>query len=83
MAHCSQLRLSQVFDEDRQLVFDVNQVLEIKLEVLALQSSNVKDLSSVALLPIIVLAGILLIPRGISPIKAMVHPLLVDAGKLH
>jgi hypothetical protein len=75
--------LSQVFDEDRQLVFDVNQVLEIKLEVLTLQSSNIKDLSSVALLPIIVLAGILLIPRGISPIKAMVHSLLIDAGKLH
>ena len=53
--------MSQVFDEDRELVLDVDQVLEIKLEVLALQGSNVKDLSSVALLPIIVLAGILFI----------------------
>ena len=83
MADGSELRLSQVFDEDRKLVFDVYQVLEIKLEVLALQGGNVKDLSSVALLPIIVLAGILLIPGGVSPIEAMVHPLLIDAGKLH
>ena len=83
MADGSQLRLSQVFDEDRKLVFDVNQILEIKLEVLALQGCDVKHLSCVALLPIIVLAGILLFPRRISPIEAMVHPLLIDAGKLH
>ena len=83
MADRRQLRLSQVFDQDRKLVFDVNQVLEIKLEVLALQGCDVKYLSGVALLPIIVLASILLFPRGISPIEAMVHPLLIDARKLH
>ena len=83
MADCRQLRLSQVFDQDRKFVFDVNQVLEIKLEVLALQGCDVKYLSGVALLPIIVLAGILLFPRGISPIEAMVHPLLINARKLH
>ena len=83
MADCRQLRLSQVFDEYRKFVFDVNQVLEIKLEILALQGYDVKYLSGVALLPIIVLAGILLFPRGISTIEAMVHPLFIDAGKLH
>ena len=75
--------MSEVFDEYRKFVFDVNQVFEIKLEILALQGCNVKYLSGVALLPIIVLAGILLFPRRISPIEAMVHPLLIDAGKLH
>jgi len=75
--------LSEVFDEYRKFVFDVNQVFEIKLEILALQGCNVKYLSGVALLPIIVLAGILLFPRRISPIEAMVHPLLIDARKLH